>query len=427
MSSITSQSPGPISRDRSTHDNVDYFSLRPDQKRESEEEHGQMDSDIEGKVNTPNASVKTKNPPAIKRPSYNERTPSSSSIRRSQLISSPKTPNRSLFPFPQQSQKPPNTAQSNFVTTPPAFKNFRHGATDKKLLVEQFYSSVNEPKSRANVKADQQQIQLQQQQQQQKQQQQAKDELIDELTSKEYEVSKKKELKFKNASFDDSFTQGELVYLPLDNHIIRNDNLTNYLLNIDLVTNEILHQKNQDAHSHYNIRGIDTSEENENNLQPLLNILDNVTTTLKSDLHQEISKKNGKIEVPPSIVQLEKLSSRLTDIHSSITEVFDNLYQQREDIKGKYRDKINQNVNKLLELVISLESLETRLSDAKNEIKQNKQIMSSELIEKFETLEYIDKKFDNHTKLTRNRRFKQLNISLAVLVVLFSIYMGLIR
>lgn len=407
MSIQTPHSPLPNgSKDRSPHDN-DYFTLSPvsSNRKEPVLDLGPTDSDVDDKMTL---SVKVRNNPAVSRPGLHEKTLSTSSLRRSQLISSPKTPSRNLLPFPQQGQK------TTSATALPAFKSFKLGTTDKKLLVEQFYSSINEPKHRVNAVPEPPQPQ-------------EKEETTDELTSKEFEVSKNKELEFKNASFDDSFTQGELAYLPLDNHIIMNDNLTNYLLNIDLVTNEIIHQKNQDFHSHYNIRGIDTNEDAEHDLQPLLNILQNVTTTLKTDLQQEITKKTENIGVPPSIIQLLKLSTRLSEMQKSITEVFDDLFSQKDEIKSKYRDKINQNVNKLHELVVSLESLEYRLTEAKNAIKQNKQIMSEELIEKFETLEYIDEKLANHAKLTRDRRFKQLNIGLAVLVVVFSIYMALLR
>lgn len=60
----------------------------------------------------------------------------------------------------------------------------------------------------------------------------------------------------------------------------------------------------------------------------------------------------------------------------------------------------------------------------KNKINDSKTVMSREMADKIELLEYVNDRFKDYSTQKRNMRFKQYNIALAVLVVVVSIYIG---
>ncbi|ODV69536.1 hypothetical protein HYPBUDRAFT_171659 [Hyphopichia burtonii NRRL Y-1933] len=212
--------------------------------------------------------------------------------------------------------------------------------------------------------------------------------------------------------FENMVTKGGFNYDYMDKHIKNDVELTDYLLNIDVIIEQKQHQHPQ-QHSR---------EEQE--LGPLVDILDKVVQDMNDQLNGQLYQSR---EPPLQIRDLNLLKEYLNKMKAGINELFEYLQANKEAIKQKYQASIKENVHKLDELTASLESLENRLNKAKDSINFNKSTISNELLEKFNILEYINDRFDEHAKLTRNRRFKQLNISLAIMVLLIGVYIGIFR
>lgn len=198
---------------------------------------------------------------------------------------------------------------------------------------------------------------------------------------------------------DDSFYN--LQFEEFDKHITTDPELTNYLLNIDTIMKDVF----------------SNSEEPET-LSPMLNTLQSVNHNLSEiKFQQEIS----------SLHDLNHLIQNLNNFESSIIDLQNVLLENSTKVSEKYKPEIRNIVERLNDLLLSLDNLEFRLNKTKTLVKECKDIMGDDILKTIETLEYIDSKFKEFSKQTRKTRFKQLNIALAILVVLSGIYFSIYR
>lgn len=206
--------------------------------------------------------------------------------------------------------------------------------------------------------------------------------------------------KVSNELTDEEFNQivklGGFTYKVSDN--LANDNeLISYALNIDTITEDM-----QNAHK-------------DNGMHLLQSMMDTLTTSIKP-------AEFGAAQETGSLCELDSLSRYLDTVNTQTKELREKLTNDRETIKVKYRTEISDNLAQLNGLLKELNILETRLKQTRRNITKDKSIMSKDIIDKLDLLEYIDTKFREHSKTVKNRRFKQANIALAVFVVVVSVF-----
>ncbi|CAH6718334.1 hypothetical protein CLIB1444_01S04434 [[Candida] jaroonii] len=213
------------------------------------------------------------------------------------------------------------------------------------------------------------------------------------LVDQFYSINETKPLK------DDSLYN--LEYTELDKHIQTDPELTNYLLNIDTIMKDVF----------------SNSQEPEN-LSPILNTLQSVNHNLSEiKFQQDVS----------SLEDLNHLIKNLNNFEYSIIDLQNVLLENSTKVSEKYKPEIRNIVERLNDLLLSLDNLEFRLNKTKSLVKECKDVIGDDILKTIETLEYIDSRFKEFSKQTRKTRFKQLNIALAILVVLSGIYFSIYR
>lgn len=211
----------------------------------------------------------------------------------------------------------------------------------------------------------------------------------------------------KDKEFSDLVNYGGLTFRPFDQHLINDENLTNYLLNIDTFTND-LQKENKDG---------------KRSLEPLSNVIEQVQRSLLEPLHKSMSKSSDhSIEALRALEDLENLGTYIKNLHESTNVLLEELQKGKTLLKEKYKREISENIERLNQFIASLEQLEHKLDTIKNKISANKEFMANSLNEKIAVLEFVNHRYIQHSKEMRYRRLKQLNIGLAALVVILGIY-----
>lgn len=292
---------------------------------------------------------------------------SSSSLNKMRWLDRNNTPSRRNVPSPK------TPSRLMFHRRLPSL----NVVTEKNRLVEQFYTSVNETRAEESpLKAAAPAI----------------------------------DGNFTNKTFDEVIGRGGLTYEPVERTL--DDSLAHYLMNIDAVTNEY---KEKETHLVQNANIVEVPE-----MEPLVNVLKKVVELMEKDICNELRRPS-----PTSKTHLGRLSTYLESLAHTIESIGDELMAQKDSLMSKYKQRIQHSVGKLDELVVSLEALELRLAAARTLINTNKQEMSSDIGDKFEVLDYINRRFDEHARVTRKRRLKQLNVTLAAVVVVGGVWMYL--
>lgn len=385
------------------------------------------------------------------------------------IITSPKTPIRSITATPMQSfqaqQRNPLSPMKSYTGVPelPELSNSTASSSvnlngkafivptntvDSKRLVDQFYNSINEATaSLASSMAD-------------------VSHLLKSLANVSYNNgSEKSTPQLEKSRFDFDFDDEDEVVIgsgkPLtdeefgaivdsggfdftvNTRASEDDELTSYLLNIDCITEEMGknggHFKNRmfvgsslptTANTNGRVEGVGSIQMLSQIIEALGNNLRFRDELVKSGTpkgHRSLHtlQLTTSVEETASLVDLNLLSKYLCTMHESTKTLQDELLRNRDAIRVKYRSEISDNVTRLNELLGDLNLLELRLNRVKTRINDDKSIMSLEMIEKLELLEFINKKFQEHAKKVKDTRFKQLNIILAILVIVLSLYFGL--
>lgn len=193
-----------------------------------------------------------------------------------------------------------------------------------------------------------------------------------------------------------------LDFIAIDKDIQTDPDLTNYLLNIDTIIKDL---------------GIENELDDEfqtKKLSPFLETLELVNVTLNKHDHQ--------IE-PQEINKLDELTVRLNDMNQSVLKLRELLDEHCNKITGKYRPQVNENVTRLNDLLHTLESLENRLTKIRLTTNNCKDMVSNDFLNTIELLEIIDARLYQYSKGTGKQRLKQLNITLAIIVIISSIYL----
>lgn len=250
---------------------------------------------------------------------------------------------------------------------------------DKKRLVEQFYSAVNETQSKKSSPD------------------------YGRLGAPAATPHRTPPFDLTAESFETLVAEGGLNYVPIDDVVPGDAELTEFLLNIDSVA----YAKDPEAQD----------------LVQLAKTLNQVSSNLRVQTPTQLAETAGD----HSLAQLDQLLRYLAHLQTSTQQLFDDLHSNRDSVQLENQQAISRNVDKLDGLVDSLRALENRLETTKSQIADNKKTMLNEIMAKFEVLDYVDRKFNEHAQITRHRRFKQLNLWLAAMVLAAAIYFGIKR
>ncbi|KAK6464527.1 hypothetical protein DFJ63DRAFT_317822 [Scheffersomyces coipomensis] len=128
-------------------------------------------------------------------------------------------------------------------------------------------------------------------------------------------------------------------------------------------------------------------------------------------------------EIHTNLNDLNALEDYLDLLNYQTKELMNRLIEDKEELKNKYQKDINDSLNRLQDLSQELSHLETKLTILRNKINNDKSFMTEELMEKLKILEYVDEKLKDYTVISRIRRFKQFNISISVIILVFGLYM----
>lgn len=191
---------------------------------------------------------------------------------------------------------------------------------------------------------------------------------------------------------------GEIKYVPIDSSIKSDHELTNYLLNIDTIMKDLYQQ------------------DDNNTLIPFIKTIESINESLNKP---DLSFENK------SFADLNQLIEQLNHLQQSIGQLNQLIMANSEKVKTKYKGEINKNVNKLNDLLLTLENLEHRLNKTKTIINESKKTISTDILNIIEVLEEVDYRFIEYSRETRKTRFKQLTIALSVLVLIISTYISI--
>lgn len=193
------------------------------------------------------------------------------------------------------------------------------------------------------------------------------------------------------------------------------EGLTSYLLNIDNILEDV--KAGRGGPGHFGNRLDSTPPET--SLEPLLQVMESLSADFQNK--SVLFTEDPQIS---SLNDLNRLGVYLTKLSDSTRELKDQLEENTKSMRTRFRQEIHGNVSRLNELLGELNHLEKRFNTVKSRVNNNKVTMSEDMLEKIEVLEYIDSKFIEHSKITRNTRFKQLNITLVVVILLVGVYYG---
>lgn len=211
--------------------------------------------------------------------------------------------------------------------------------------------------------------------------------------------------------------QGGARYITMDSNLLNDDDLATYLLNFDnVVTGEALEPITPPVDPNKN------SSMGRDQLKPIERIVSDLTNTMDKNIRKLLSTPSSSSSANISNLQITRLKNYVLQLQNETSTLANELVANKDATKKKYHNEVNLNVLKLKDLLQTLEQLESRLNALKSKISSNKAKMNLDIEEKLQTLEYIDKRIIEYTRGAKERKMKMLSVMLSVAVVLISIW-----
>jgi Tfp pilus assembly protein PilO len=291
------------------------------------------------------------------------------------------------------------------------------GGPDRKRLVDQFYDPFNNDAGAINHNPSSNEL----------------NKLLHSPTARGDDLNFNSEDKTRE-SFPDKITQtdfksiissGWLEFIPNSTQTNDDEDLTQYLLNIDRTFEEWqLDNDNMNMINQFENEKVDGRS-----LKPFRELLESIESivTQHSRSSLQVNDINHQQQQYNSLAQLNKISDYLITLNDQLSVFLRDFESHKEIMKSEFQQQLNDNVLKLQDMKQQLSQLENRLNKLRNLINTNKTILSKVLPEKIRTLEIIKKQITEYSSTSNKKRYKTLNILLAVLIVLISIYYGYIE
>ncbi|KAI5969857.1 hypothetical protein CANMA_001096 [Candida margitis] len=207
-------------------------------------------------------------------------------------------------------------------------------------------------------------------------------------------------------------------------HVIEDDKLVNYLINIDNVLEELEKRKHNQQRNqrHKHLNG---AVDDDDRYGDLINILGTISEKVLIKSKGLIYSKTNPAKA--TILQLDLVSQYLKTLGDNMHQLRQELVNGLSQTRDKNRSIITDNLSKLNEIDSQLNALEATANRNKDKVNQQKQMMKNEVNEKLTLLEEINKKIDLHNQNKRNKRIIRSNVVLAGLIMVVGIYFALRR
>lgn len=231
--------------------------------------------------------------------------------------------------------------------------------------------------------------------------------------------------KITKTEFKSIISSGGLEFIPNSAQTNDDEDLTQYLLNIDR-TFEEWQSENDNMNM---INQFDNEKVDGRSLKPFRELLESIESIViqNSRSSLQVNDINHLQQQNNSLAQLNKISDYLITLNDQLSIFLRDFESHKENLKSDFQQQLNDNVSKLQDMKQQLSQLENKLNKLRNLINTNKTILSKVLPEKIRTLEIIKKQINEYSSTSNKKRYKTLNILLAVLIVLISIYYGYIE
>lgn len=188
------------------------------------------------------------------------------------------------------------------------------------------------------------------------------------------------------------------------NQIIEDDELLNYLLNID---NIIDHRTDGNANPSKTFDELN---------KIMSNIADKTLTKSRAILISD------KMDKPDALKELERIENYLQDLKITTNELAHSLNSNLSGVTDEYKNEIREKVIRLNKVSDELKELEDKSNRYKEEIKKQKSSNMNQMIENLDFLDEINKNLQKHSAIKKKRLIIQINIICGVVILVFSIY-----
>ena len=213
-------------------------------------------------------------------------------------------------------------------------------------------------------------------------------------------------------------------------HVIEDDKLVNYLINIDNVLEELEkrkhhNQKHNGHHRHNKHKVVGDDNNDDDQYEELIKILSTISEKVIIKTKAMIYAKTNPAKA--TIIQLDLVSQYLDMLYKTMHNLRQELINKLSQTRDNNNTIIGENLSKLNEIDANLNNLEATTNRYKDKIMQQKQLMKNEVNDKLNLLEEINRLIHVHNKNKRNKRIVRMNVVFAGLVVLVGIYLGVVR
>lgn len=148
---------------------------------------------------------------------------------------------------------------------------------------------------------------------------------------------------------------------------------------------------------------------------------------LVSDAALGLLRTLGHSKLEPeatATAELARLSKHLQELHSEASQAREELLLAAEKLKSQYSSELRSSVDKLEDLEMTLRKLDLRFNYAKRSTSEAKTLLANTIETKIALLEKVSQRFAEYDLQHRRRRIRQTISALSVLVLLLCIYVA---
>lgn len=216
---------------------------------------------------------------------------------------------------------------------------------------------------------------------------------------------------FNNGSFllsdevvDHMLNNGGFGFNYDHNQIIEDDELLNYLLNID---NIIDHRTDGSTNS---TKAFDQLS------QIMANISDKSLTRARTVLMP--NKRNA----PDALKELDRIDLYLQNLQTTTQEMCETLSSNLDRVTDAYKNEIHENVIRLNQVSDELKMLENKSDMFKEKIKEQKSSKMNDMMENLDMLDDINNKLQKFSDVKKQRFVIRINVICGLFILVISIY-----
>ncbi|KAI5955661.1 hypothetical protein KGF54_001163 [Candida jiufengensis] len=194
-------------------------------------------------------------------------------------------------------------------------------------------------------------------------------------------------------------------------HVIEDDKLVNYLINIDNIIDESLRLDKANYKKNEKLQN--------DPMDQLTKIISSISDKIILKSKLLIYSKSNPIKL--SILQLNIISNYLTNLNIDIINLKKFLTENLTNIEIENKEIISKNLKKLDEINENINKFDLKLNFYKDKISKSKQYMNDELNKKISLIESINNKIQNQKQLKRSKNYFKFSAIISIGIILFSV------